>query len=155
MFGADHVGDRARIHPAQNFQPLAGIPRQDTAQYRGGFIFAQRPLQHRFDVIGHAQPQVGLLFDSGKKLVKHCADGFLRKIRHRNHCSPQRLHFFRVKITDDFCRLLLAKQQHEHCSTLDVCQPLHFIAKFLIRLRVFVRSGVRTIRRWSCGVFCF
>ncbi len=96
VLAADHVGDRARIHPLQDLQSSAALPRQDTAQHRCGFVLTQRALEHLLHVVGGTQTQTRLLFERHDEFVEHEVDSLLRQIGHRYHRRAQGLNFLRV-----------------------------------------------------------
>ena len=137
MFAANHLGNRAGVHPAQNIQSLAALARQDATQHRGGFVFTQRALEHFFHVIGGAQAQAGLLFDGGDKFVQNGIDRLLRQVGHRHHGATQRLNFFGVQKSDDLSGLLLTEQQHQDSGTFGAGHLTEFFLQSLCRFNFF------------------
>ena len=131
MFGLDHVGNRARVHPGQNFQTFAAGSGGDTPQHRCGLVVAQGALEHFFYVVGRTQSQAGLLFNGRYKFIEHDVDRLLRQVLHLHHRSAQGLHFFGVEEADDVRGLLFTQQEHEDRRTLCAGHRRHFLAQCL------------------------
>ena len=77
MFGSDHLSNRARIHPLQDFETAIRRGRHDATQHATGFVFANRSAQHILKVIDTAA-DIRLLFDGSDKAVEYRTDRFLR-----------------------------------------------------------------------------
>ena len=74
MLVLDQIGDRARIHPLERFEPRALLLRGDPREHVFGAVMAQRLFHDVLDLRTRAEAQRGALAGTEHELVEHLVD---------------------------------------------------------------------------------
>ncbi|MNO22718.1 hypothetical protein D3C76_125030 [compost metagenome] len=85
MLVANHVGDRARLHPFQAVQAAGIATQQDAVDQAIGLVLAQGLGEHLADIAVGADAQAGLVADDLDELAHHLLDLLAVHVAHLRH----------------------------------------------------------------------
>ena len=130
MFGTNHLGNGAWVHPTENIQSFGTLSRHDAVEHRIGFVVTQGQAHDLVYIVGATQSHAVLLFQHINELVEHHIHRVLRQTRSLHHGCTQGLNFLGTEVFHYLCGLFLAEQKHQHRSALGGRHRCHLGAQF-------------------------
>ncbi|MNO88654.1 hypothetical protein D3C76_801100 [compost metagenome] len=94
MLVANHVGDRARLHPLQAVEAAGVAAQQDAIDQAVGLVLAQCLGEHLAHVIVGTHAQAGLVADDVDELAHHLLDLLTVHVTHLRHGHADTLDLF-------------------------------------------------------------
>ena len=124
---ADQLRHRARTHPLQAFDAAGVAALQNAVDQRGGFVVAERLLQHVADVIVGGDAHRAAAFRLLAEFADHVFDFLAADRLQARHRRAYLLHFARTEVLEDLGRLVFAERHHQDRAFHDAfschCRP--------------------------------